>query len=320
MRAIIDAPILLAPFLNTSSKNSDRSSAIPPCMLGTLRVVRLTRRLETGSFDAQLPPQPHPATQRVWLIDFKHVSAFALPFRALALYNTDNVFSAPVGTLLGVERGDTETPASTVHAADVGTRRLYMSPTKSSLPVPVAVYAPLVAGVNVPVRTHSLAVHRVALLPSLSPLSLAMLSSSPIGGTKTVLLLPLLPLLLTHSPDSVHFPPEGDSPRSRSRWCGCSPRARPPASAPPAPTPPAPTSPTVMTATAAAILWGVFAAAAAAAALTGENVVDCGINPMHGRALIEREEWFDGRLLLLELRLRHDHETPGKIRNHRHAR
>jgi hypothetical protein len=57
----------------------------------------------------------------------------------------------------------------------------YMSPTKSSLPVPVC--------------AHSLAVHRVALLPLLSPLSLPMLSSSPIGGTNTVLLLPLLPLL-----------------------------------------------------------------------------------------------------------------------------
>jgi hypothetical protein len=71
-----------------------------------------------------------------------------------------------------------------------------MSPTKSSLPVPipVAVYALLVAGVNVPVRAQSLAVHRVALLPSLS---LVMLSSSPIGGMNTVLLLPLLPLLRT---------------------------------------------------------------------------------------------------------------------------
>ncbi|KAJ7788071.1 hypothetical protein B0H14DRAFT_3892647 [Mycena olivaceomarginata] len=59
----------------------------------------------------------------------------------------------------------------------------YMSPTKSSLPVPV--------------RAHSLAVHRVALLPSLSPLSLPMLSSSPIGGTNTVLLLPLAALALS---------------------------------------------------------------------------------------------------------------------------
>ncbi|KAJ7855168.1 hypothetical protein B0H14DRAFT_2755087, partial [Mycena olivaceomarginata] len=75
------------------------------------------------------------------------------------------------------------------------------------------------------------------------------------------------------------------SPRSRSRWCGCSPRARPPA-----PAPPAPASPAVITATAAAILWS------------------------------GREERFDGRLLLLKLRLRHGHETPGKIRNHRRAR
>ncbi|KAJ7855211.1 hypothetical protein B0H14DRAFT_2755289, partial [Mycena olivaceomarginata] len=74
---------------------------------------------------------------------------------------------------------------------------------------------------------------------------------------------------------------------------------------PPAPSsaPPASASPAVMTATAAAILWGVFIAGAAA--LTGDDVVDCGINRMHGGALIGRVERLDGLLLLLELRLRH---------------
>jgi hypothetical protein len=38
----------------------------------------------------------------------------------LALYNTNNTFSATVGTLLvGVERGDVETLASMVHAANL---------------------------------------------------------------------------------------------------------------------------------------------------------------------------------------------------------
>jgi hypothetical protein len=87
----------------------------------------------------------------------------------------------------------------------------------------------------------------------------------------------------------------------------------PPAPTPPAPAPPASASPAVMTATAAAILWGVFITGAA---LTGDDVVDCGINRMHGGALIGRVERLDGLLLLLELRLRHGHETPGKIRNH----
>ncbi|KAJ7855205.1 hypothetical protein B0H14DRAFT_3865315 [Mycena olivaceomarginata] len=49
----------------------------------------------------------------------RRVGAFPLLFRTLALYNTDNAFSATVGTLLGVECGDVETLASTVHAANL---------------------------------------------------------------------------------------------------------------------------------------------------------------------------------------------------------
>ncbi|KAJ7788095.1 hypothetical protein B0H14DRAFT_269604 [Mycena olivaceomarginata] len=49
------------------------------------------------------------ATQHVWLVDLEHT---------LALHDTGGASAAPAGTLFGVERGDRQTPASTVHAAD----------------------------------------------------------------------------------------------------------------------------------------------------------------------------------------------------------
>jgi aminoglycoside phosphotransferase (APT) family kinase protein len=49
-----------------------------------------------------------PATQLVLLIDFEYIGVFSLSFRAFVLWNTDNVFTAAVGTWLGVERGESE--------------------------------------------------------------------------------------------------------------------------------------------------------------------------------------------------------------------
>jgi hypothetical protein len=56
-----------------------------------------------------------PATQRAWLIDFEHASAFPLPFRVC---NTDNGLSA----LLNVERGDGETLVSRFANPLIGSR------------------------------------------------------------------------------------------------------------------------------------------------------------------------------------------------------
>ncbi|KAJ7326363.1 hypothetical protein DFH08DRAFT_337999 [Mycena albidolilacea] len=58
-----------------------------------------------------------PATQRVWLINFEHVGAFSLPFRAFALYNTGSAF-AVAGCGDAARRRAGKTLTSIVHAAN----------------------------------------------------------------------------------------------------------------------------------------------------------------------------------------------------------